>query len=326
MKTALITGILGQDGSYLAELLLKKGYVVHGVMRQSIQHAEKTAGTLFNLEKQKIFFHSISALNSNEIFHLIEAVQPDELYHLASNSFVSYSMNGGTDVFKTNFDLSFNIFEAVKRYAPHCKIYFAGSSEMFGHAKISPQNESTLFAPRSMYGVMKVACYNLARIYKHSHNLFVSTGFLYNHESPRRSEEFVTRKITKGVARIYLGLSDNVKIGNYHAVRDWGWAPDYVYAMHLMLQQAVPQDYVIATGVKTSVKTFLREAFSVVGLDYEHFVRFDENSFRPKEEIALCGDASRAQNELGWHPTRNLKQIIEEMVEADIALAKRNMK
>jgi GDPmannose 4,6-dehydratase len=326
MKTAIITGILGQDGSYLAELLLKKGYLVHGVMRQTVQHAERAVDLLFNPPKQKMFFHSVSDLSSSKIFTLIETVQPDELYHLASNSFVSYSMDVGTEVFKTNFDLSFSIFEAVKRYAPHCKIYFAGSSEMFGNARISPQDENTIFAPRSMYGVMKVACYNLARIYKDKHNVFVSTGFLYNHESPRRREEFVTRKITKGVARIYLGLSDNVQIGNLNAVRDWGWAPDYVFAMHLMLQESTPKDYVIATGIKTSVKTFLQEAFNVVGLDYEHFVRFDDSSFRPGEEITLCGDATKAQNELGWQPTRTLRQIIEEMVRSDIALVQKNMK
>lgn len=258
------------------------------------------------------------------IYKIVAAVRPDECYHLASSSFVSYSFEDESSIVANNFNATHALLSSLKELVPECRVYFAGSSEMFGDARSSPQNESTPFNPRSVYGISKLAAFHLARNYREHHRMFVSAGILYNHESPRRGHQFVTRKISAAVAKIRLGLAGELALGNLDACRDWGYAPDYVRAMHAMLQKDVPGDYVVATGETHSVRDFVRSAFAVVGLDYEHHVRVDPEYFRPSETVPLCGDASLARRELAWAPTRTFEQIVEEMVRSDLALAERS--
>jgi len=318
MKKALITGITGQDGSYLAELLLANGYEVHGVVRR--EAVEDPQHRLSNISHiiSKLKLH-VGVIDSHiSIYKIVSLVKPDECYHLASSSFVSYNFEDESSFLTNNFMSTHALFAAIKDLAPSCRIYFAGSSEMFGDVKSSPQNEMTPFNPRSIYGISKLAAFHLARNYREHHKLFVSAGILYNHESPRRGHQFVTRKITSTAAKIYLGISKQLELGNIDAFRDWGYAPDYVVAMHAMLQQEKPEDFVISTGLLHSVRDFLAEAFLVVGLDYKSFISINPDHFRPGETITLCGDSNKASNFLNWKPTKTFKEIVKEMVLADV--------
>lgn len=322
MKRALITGVNGQDGSYLAELLLEKGYEVHGMVRR--EALEDPAHRLVNIAgaRRSIQLHVGSLDNHQSIHKVVAAVRPDECYHLASSSFVSYSFEDESSIVAHNFTATHALLSSFKELVPECRVYFAGSSEMFGHAKASPQNEATPFNPRSVYGISKLAAFHLARNYREHHRMFVSAGILYNHESPRRGHQFVTRKISSTVAKIKLGRASSLSLGNIDARRDWGYAPDFVRAMHAMLQKDSPTDYVVATGVTHSVKDFLRAAFSAVDLEYERFVRLESAYFRPSETVVLCGDATLARRELGWAPSRTFEEIVREMVLADLQLLK----
>jgi GDPmannose 4,6-dehydratase len=320
MKRALITGVNGQDGSYLAELLLAKGYEVHGVVRRDA--LEDPAHRLVNIRglQQDLRLH-VAALDSHFSIHkIVSAVRPDECYHLASSSFVSYSFEDEASIVSNNFVATHSLLSALKELAPACRVYFAGSSEMFGDAKTTPQNETAPFNPRSVYGISKLAAFHLARNYREHHKMFVSAGILYNHESPRRGYQFVTRKISSTAAKIKLGLAQALELGNIDAKRDWGYAPDYVRAMHSMLQRSTPGDYVVATGKTHTVRDFLRIAFSVVDLDYERYVKINQEYFRPSEAVPLCGDASLARRDLGWAPSKAFEEVVTEMVLADLKL------
>lgn len=318
MKTALITGINGQDGSYLAELLLSHGYEVHGVVRR--EAIEDPEHRLVNLQHllDKITIHVGSVDNHLSIYKIVAQVRPDECYHLAASSFVSYTFDDEASVVANNFTATHALLASVKELVPQCRVYFAGSSEMFGDAGISPQNEQTPFNPRSVYGISKLAAFHLARNYRAHHKLFVAAGILYNHESPRRGFQFVTRKISTTVAKIYLGLVDHLEMGNIDAQRDWGYAPDYVVAMHAMLQLEQPEDFVIATGRLHTVRDLLKEAFSVVGLEYESYTTINQEHFRPGEAVPLCGDSTKARKRLNWQPTQSFEQIVAKMVHSDI--------
>ena len=324
MKTALITGINGQDGSYLAELLLSRGYEVHGIVRR--EAIEDPTHRLVNIRHltDKVKLHVGAVDNHLSIYKIVASVRPAECYHLAASSFVSYTFDDEASVVANNFTATHALLASIKELAPGCRIYFAGSSEMFGDATVSPQNESTPFKPRSVYGISKLAAFHLARNYREHHKLFVSAGILYNHESPRRGFQFVTRKITTTVAKIHLGQADYLELGNIDALRDWGYAPDYVAAMHAMLQQDKPEDFVIATGLMHSVRQFLVEAFSVVNLNYEPYIQINQEHFRPGEIVPLCGDSSKARRILNWHPTKAFEQVIKEMVLSDIEHLGRN--
>jgi GDPmannose 4,6-dehydratase len=324
MKRALITGVNGQDGSYLAELLLEQGFEIHGVVRRDA--LEDPVHRLVNIAgiRDRIHLHVGSLDNDLSIYKIVAAVRPDECYHLASSSFVSYNFEDESSIVANNFNATHALLSSLKELAPECRTYFAGSSEMFGDAKSSPQNEATPFNPRSVYGISKLAAFHLARNYREHHRMFVSAGILYNHESPRRGHQFVTRKISSTVAKIKLGRAQNLALGNIDARRDWGYAPDYVRAMLAMLQKDAPGDYVVATGVTHSVKEFLKAAFSVVDLEYERYVTVNPEYYRPSETVALCGDATRARRELGWAPSKDFAAIVEEMVQADLQLLKQS--
>lgn len=318
MKKALITGINGQDGSYLAELLLSKGYEVHGLVRREAMEDPLHRLTNINHLIKKVELHVGAIDNHLSIYRVISLVKPDECYHLASSSFVSYNFEDESSLVANNFTATHALLAGIKELVPKCRVYFAGSSEMFGDAKETPQNEFTAFNPRSVYGISKLAAFHLARNYREHHKLFVAVGILYNHESPRRGYQFVTRKITSTVAKIHLGLVDRLELGNIDALRDWGYAPDYVMAMHTMLQQDKPEDFVISTGELHSVRDFLSQAFSVVGLDYKSYIHINSDHFRPGEAVALCGDASKARSVLSWEPSLTFEKMVEDMVKADI--------
>lgn len=319
MKKALITGITGQDGSYLSELLLEKGYEVHGIVRRvAIEHPQARMWRLRHL-LDRIKIHSASMESYASIFDIVADVKPDECYHLAAQSFVSYSFEDEFSTINTNLNGTHYVLSAIKRQAPQCRFYFAASSEMFGNAAESPQNEKTPFHPRSAYGISKMAGFELTRNYREAYRLFALSGILFNHESPRRGGEFVTRKITSAAARIKLGLEKVIRLGNLEARRDWGHSRDYVKAMWLMLQQKEPEDFVIASGQSHSVKEFLEIAFSHLNLDYKDYLVIDENLYRPSEVNVLQGDASKARNQLGWIPTVPFETLIKEMVDTDLS-------
>ncbi len=318
MKKVLITGITGQDGSYLAEFLLKKGYEVHGITRRVA--FEDPGHRLWRLKPilDKIHLHAGSLESYASIFNVVEKVKPDECYHLAAQSFVAYSFEDAFSTINTNINGTLSILSAITQRAPNCKLYFAGSSEMFGLVKHSPQNEDTPFHPRSPYGISKIAGFDLTRNFREAYGLFACNGILFNHESPRRGYEFVTRKITNSVAEIKLGIAKELRLGNLDAKRDWGFAGDYVEAMWLMLQQNEPGDYVIATGETHTVREFAEFAFDYAGLNWRDYVVVDENFYRPSEVHFLMGDYSRAQKVLGWKPRVKFRELIEIMVESDI--------
>ncbi len=317
-KKALITGITGQDGSYLAELLLEKGYEVHGIVRRvALEDPEHRLWRIRDI-LGKLILHPASLESYASIFNTVEKIRPDECYHLASQSFVSYSFEDEFSTINTNINGTHYILSALKQKAPQCKLYFAASSEMFGHVKETPQNENTPFHPRSPYGISKVAGFDLTRNYREDYGIFACNGILFNHESPRRGFEFVTRKVTDAVAKIKLGLDKELRLGNLEAKRDWGYAPEYVEAMWLMLQQDEPDDYVIATGETHSIKEFVELAFSYVDLRWGDYVVIDERLYRPAEIHELRGDFSKAEKKLGWEPKVLFEELVEMMVEADL--------
>ena len=320
MKRAFITGITGQDGSYLAELLLEKGYEVHGLVRRSGLEDPAHRFSRISHILDKLHLHAATLESFPSLYTTIGQVQPDELYHLAAQSFVSYSFEDAFSTFLTNIHGTHYVLESVRQCAPHCRVYFAGSSEMFGKAAEVPQTESTRFHPRSPYGISKVTGFDLARNYREAYGLFVCSGILFNHESPRRGFEFVTRKITAFVARAKAGLATELPLGNLEARRDWGYAKDYVAAMHLMLQQEQPDDFVIATGRTHSVQDFCERSFARVGLDYRDYVTVHEEFFRPSEVHLLQGDATKAKAELGWQPVVGFEELVDMMVDHDLAV------
>jgi GDPmannose 4,6-dehydratase len=326
MKKVFITGITGQDGSYLAEFLLQKGYKVYGMVRRAaIEDEQHRLSRLLNiLDDIELIPGSMESYPS--IYKAVSRIKPDEVYHLAAQSFVSYSFEDEFSTLQSNIHGCHYILSAVHDITPGAKFYFAGSSEMFGKAPEVPQNENTIFKPRSIYGISKLAGFELTRNYREAYNLFACNGILYNHESPRRGFEFVTRKISSHVAMIKLGLKDKLELGNLDAKRDWGHSKDYVKAMWMMLQQNQPDNYVICTGQSHSVREFCEKAFSHVGLNYEDYVTVDQKFFRPAEIDVLVGDYSKAKRILGWEPTIFIDQLIAEMVENDLQyLSKRSV-
>ncbi len=325
MKKALITGITGQDGSYLAEFLLSKGYTVHGLIRRSssfntgrIDHLYRD----FHDPEARIFLHYGDLSVSAQIVDLLHSIAPDEIYHLGAQSHVRVSF----DMPEYTGDITglgtLRILEAIRKTGIKTKFYQASSSEMFGAAP-PPQKEDTPFQPQSPYAAAKVYAYYIARNYRNAYNLFAANGILFNHESPRRGETFVTRKVTRAAAQIKLGLKNKLYLGNLEAKRDWGFAGDYVEAMWLMLQQEKPDDYVIATGETHSVREFVEKVFSKLDLDYKKHVKVDPQYFRPTEVDVLLGDSSKAQKILGWKPKVSFDQLIDMMISADLELAQK---
>ena len=322
MKRALITGITGQDGSYLAELLLEKGYEVHGIVRRvAIEDPEHRLWRLLPF-KDRLRLHAASMESFPSIFRVFQDVKPDECYHLAAQSFVAYSFEDEFSTLNTNINGTHYVLAALKESTPECRFYFAASSEMFGKVAEVPQTEETRFHPRSAYGISKVAGFDLTRNYREAYGIKAWSGILYNHESPRRGFEFVTRKITSHVAKIKLGMAKEVHLGNLDSRRDWGHAREYVRAMWTMLQQDEPEDYVIATGEQHTVREFAEAAFSYAGLDYRHHVVMDPQLLRPAEVELLLGDATKAKKKLGWACQVKFKELAEEMVEADLQFLK----
>jgi GDPmannose 4,6-dehydratase len=321
VKRALITGITGQDGSYLAELLLDKGYAVHGVVRRvAIEDPGHRMARISHL-LDRIQLHPASLESFPSIFQVFQKIQPDECYHLAAQSFVSYAFQDEFSTMNSNINGTHYVLSTLKEVSPKCHFYFAGTSEMFGKAEETPQTESTRFHPRSAYGISKITGYELTRNYREAYGIHASTGILFNHESPRRGFEFVTRKITTGVARILAGNAETLVLGNLEARRDWGHARDYVEAMWLMLQQPEPDDYVVATGETHSVREFADLAFQLVGLDYRDYVVTDTAFYRPAEVDLLLGNAERARQRLGWRPRVQFQELVSEMVVADCRAA-----
>lgn len=319
-RKALITGISGQDGSYLAELLLQQGYEVHGLVRRvamedGTQRLSRLQGFLTRVQ-----LHTGSLENYGRIYQLMAQIQPDEVYHLAAQSYVASSFEDPFSTLQINIQGTHHVLEAVRQVVPQCRVYFAASSEMFGNADHAPQSEQTPLRPRSPYGISKVTGFELARNYREAHGMFVAAGILFNHESPRRGFEFVTRKISWHVARIRRGLATELALGNLAARRDWGFAGDYVRAMHLMLQHSTPDDFVIATGQQHSVQEFCERAFARVGLDWQQYVVSRTDLLRPAEVHLLLGDASKARQALGWQPQYSFEQLVDMMVDADCAL------
>lgn len=321
LKKAFITGITGQDGSYLAELLLEKGYQVHGLMRKSSTFNTQRINHLYqdpHINEVKLFLHHGDLIDTGNIEKLINEIKPDEIYHLGAQSHVRVSFD--MPEYTANVDAlgALRIFEAVRKTGLPIKIYQASSSEMFGGSP-PPQNEKTVFRPRSPYAYSKVFAYYAAINYREAYDMFVCNGILFNHESPRRGETFITRKITQGIAKIIKGEMKKIYLGNLNARRDWGYAPEYVEVMWLMLQQKKADDYVIATGETHSIKEFLKEAFNAAGLgDYRPYIEIDPRYFRPTEVEVLIGDAGKAHLELGWKPKIKFKELVKIMIEADL--------
>ncbi len=324
IKRALITGITGQDGSYLAEHLLGLGYEVHGLVRRiALEAPERRFGRIAHL-LDKITLHAASLESYPSIFHIVSQNGFDECYHLAAQSFVAESFADGFSTMNTNINGTHYMLAALRELRPQCKFYFAGSSEMFGKVREVPQQETTPFHPRSPYGISKVAGFDLTRNYREAYGMFCCSGMLFNHESPRRGFEFVTRKISSTVAQIKLKRASELRLGNLDAKRDWGHAQDYVKAMYLMLQQQEPDDYVVSTGETHTVREFCELAFGEVGLDYRDYVRVDERFQRPAEVDLLIGDATKSRRVLGWQPTYTFKELVSEMVQKDLEMAERD--
>ena len=317
-KKALITGITGQDGSYLAEHLLEMGYEVHGLVRRvAFEDPERRFSRIRHV-LQDVQLHPASLESFSSMFQVLSREKFDECYHLAAQSFVAESFDDGFSTFNSNINGTHYLLAALRQLNPDCRFYFAGSSEMFGKVREMPQKETTPFHPRSPYGISKVAGFELTRNYREAYGMFCCSGILFNHEGPRRGHEFVTRKISLGVARVKLGKAKELRIGNLEARRDWGHAKDYVPAMHLMLQQDEPDDYVVAMGETHSVREFCEAAFSHVGLNYLDYVLEDPQFYRPAEVDLLIGDASKAKTKLGWEPTYTFETLVKEMVDSDL--------
>ena len=318
-KVALITGITGQDGSYLAELLLSKGYEVHGIVRRVA--LEDETHRLWRIRKilKDINLHAGSLESYASLFNIILKIKPSEVYHLAAQSYVGYSFEDEFSTLNININGTHYLLSAVKEFADSkIKFYFAGSSEMFGKVKSIPQNEETDFNPRSSYGISKVTGYHLTKNYREAYKLHASNGILFNHESPRRGFEFVTRKISHAVAKIKNGSKEKLKLGNMKAKRDWGHAKDFVEAMWLMLQRDTPGDYVVGTGAEHSVEEFAQKAFGHVGLNYKDHIVIDQKLIRPAEVDTLLADSSKAKKILKWEPKVSFDDLVIDMVESDL--------
>ena len=318
-KIALITGITGQDGSYLSELLLSKGYEVHGIVRRIA--LEDETHRLWRIRKilKNLNLHAGSLESYASLFNIILKIKPSEVYHLAAQSYVDYSFQDEFSTLNININGTHYLLSAVKEFAASkVKFYFAGSSEMFGKVKECPQKESTPFNPRSSYGISKVTGFYMVKNYREAYKLHASSGILFNHESPRRGFEFVTRKITHAVAKIKKGSKEKLKLGNIKAKRDWGHAKDYVEAMWLMMQQETPSDYVIGTGKTYSVEQFAQKAFSHVGLNYKDHIEIVDKLKRPSEVDSLLADSSKAKKLLKWEPKVSFDNLVKDMVESDI--------
>ena len=326
-KSALITGITGQDGSYLSELLLSKGYTVHGIVRRSSSFNTARIDHLYedpHESGRRLILHYADLSDSTGLRRVVEAARPDEIYNLGAQSHVKVSFENPEYTADADAVGTLRLLDCMRDHVQHTgrevRFYQAGSSEMFGAAK-PPQNETTAFYPRSPYAVSKVAAHWYAINYREAYNLFISNGILFNHESPRRGETFVTRKITRAVGRIKVGLQDKLFLGNLDARRDWGFAGDYVEAMWKMLQHTEPNDFVVATGEAYSVREFLELAFSLAGLNWQKHVEVDERYFRPTEVDYLLGDASKARTALNWQPATSFEQLVRMMVSSDLKLA-----
>jgi len=323
LKKALITGITGQDGSYLAELLLHKGYEVHGIIRRASTFNTQRIDHIYrdphNGNKVNLHLHYGDIAVAETLQHIIYNIKPDEIYHLAAQSHVRVSFDMPEYTGDVTGLGTIRILEAVRKSNHYARFYQASTSEMFGGAN-PPQNENTPFEPRSPYAAAKVYGYWIVRNYREAYDLFASNGILFNHESPRRGETFVTRKITRAVAAIKAGNQENLYLGNLDSKRDWGYAPEYVEAMWLMLQQEKSDDFVIGTGETHSVREFLEEAFGYVGLDYKDYVRIDERYFRPTEVDLLLSDPSKAKQQLGWESKIKFKDLVRIMMDADLEL------
>ncbi len=315
-KRALITGITGQDGSYLAELLLEKGYEVHGMVRRSSTESyERLTGF-----RDQVSLHQGDLLDQRSLHDVLKACQPDEVYNLAAMSFVKTSWNQPVLTAEFTGVGVTRLLEAIREVCPETRLYQASSSEMFGKVKQIPQTEDTPFHPRSPYGVAKTYGHYITMNYRESYDLFACSGILFNHESPRRGLEFVTRKVTNAVAAIKLGLQEDLALGNLDSKRDWGYARDYVEAMWLMLQQDQPEDYVIATGKTHSVRDLVDRAFKKVELDPDEYIKIDPEFMRPAEVDLLIGDYSKARDKLGWEPKTTFEELVDMMVESDLEL------
>lgn len=317
MKKALISGVTGQDGSYLAELLISKGYEVHGIMRRISSFASPRIDHLY--ETGKFHTHYGDLTDNASISTLISQIQPDEFYNLGAMSHVRISFDVPQYTLMANAIGVLNVLEAIRSFSPHTKFYQASSSEMFGAPGVpAPFNEETRMIPQSPYGAAKLMAYHLTQQYRNGFNLFAATGILFNHESPRRGGNFVTKKVTTAVARIKKGLQQELVMGNLDAKRDWGWSPEFVEAIYLIMQQETPETYVVATGETHTIEEFVEEAFAYVGLDWKKYVRIDDKYKRPNEVPLLLGDASKIKKELGWESKMKFKDIVHAMVDHDM--------
>ena len=314
VRRALVTGVTGQDGSYLAELLLDQGYEVHGMVRRSSTERFDRIEHI----RDRITLHQGDLLDQRSLVDTLRASNPDEIYNLAAMSYVAASWVQPTLTAEFTGTGVTRLLEAMREVCPEARFYQASSSEMFGKVRETPQTEMTPFHPRSPYGISKVAGFDLTRNYREAYGMFCCNGILFNHESPRRGYEFVSRKITSAVARIKLGIEGELAMGNLDAKRDWGHAEDYVKAMHLMLQQPEADDYVVSMGETHTVREFCELAFAEVGLDYQRYVRVDERFYRPAEVHALLGDSSKARRQLDWQPTYSFSDMVKQMVRADL--------
>lgn len=320
MKRALVTGITGQDGSYLAEILLEKGYEVHGLGRRVASENQTTRFSRIDHLLSKIHLHYGDIADYPTLWKLIAEITPDEVYHLAAQSQVAVSFEDEFGTLKANALSTSYLLSAIRSLKPDCRFYFAATSEMFGGAKVTPQDERTPFDPVSPYAISKVASFFTTKMYREGYGIHACSGILFNHESPRRGFEFVTRKITTTAARIKLGLDKELRLGNLDTKRDWGFAGDYVKAMWLMLQAEKADDYVVGTGESHTVKEFVEATFEALDLDWQEYIIIDKKLFRPTDPVDLRADASKARSVLGWAPTIKFKELVRIMVENDLHL------
>jgi GDPmannose 4,6-dehydratase len=322
MKKAFITGITGQDGFYLSELLLSKNYEVHGIIRRSSSFNTQRIESLISKNSENFKLYYSDLLDSSSLNNLIRNIEPDEIYNLAAQSHVAVSFKNPMYTITSGNQGTISLLEAIRNSEKNIKFYQASSSEMFGGGVEESLDENSPFDPKSPYAASKVFSHNVTKLYRESYNLFAVNGILFNHESPLRGETFVTRKITRAVGRISRGLQEKLTLGNLEASRDWGFAGDYVEGMWLMLQHKSPEDWVLATGETHTVREFVQEAFNYVGLNSEKYLLTSEKYFRPNEVNFLLGDSSKAMKHLGWSPKVSFKELVEKMVDEDIKLAK----